>query len=163
MKKNSMKSGIRTGVLAMAILGAACGAAWTGDVSQAYAMPEFKYGESDGRYPVEMSDGVRLCYTHMDSGIYVDETSAYIVSQEGSEYTIAANMVNWNKFNGYQGVRTRTYVYNTSTHKMYLIKDDGNRSTAVGPIREHTSQADIRTVMMGMQIWHAVMHTEWRW
>ena len=92
MKKISMKSGIRTGVLAMAILGAACGAAWTGDVSQAYAMPEYKYGESNDRYPVEMSDGVRLCYTQMDSGIYVDETSAYIVSQEGPEYTIAANI-----------------------------------------------------------------------
>lgn len=163
MKKWNMKAGMRIGVLAMALLGATCGATWVGDVSPSYAMPEFKYGRSNGIYPLEMSEGVRLCYTQMDSGIYVDETSAYIVSQEGPEYTIAANSVNWNKRNGYQSIRTRTYVYNTATRKMYLIMDNGNRSKAIGPIREHTSQADIRTVMMGEQIWHAVMNTEWRW
>lgn len=158
-----MKKIWRCGLLTMAILSSACGMAWMGNVSPAEA---FMYGlsaKADSRYPMQIADGINLCYTHMDSGVYIDETSAYIEAQDGTKYKLTANVINWNKYNGRQSSRTVSYVYDTSIHQLYWVNRDTGKISAFKPHTAHSSEADLRGAAQAMQIWHAVMKTSWNW
>lgn len=158
-----MKKVLRCSLMTTALLGAACGMAWWGNTSPVEAFMYGIYSSNDSRYPMQMADGIRLCYTHMDSGTYIDETSAYMESQEGAKYTLTANVIYWNQTNGKQSSRTVTYMYDTSIHQMYWVNRDNGQLSALRPHTSHSSEADMRTAAQAMQIWHAVMGNNWRW
>ena len=159
-----MKKLLRTGALTLALLGSACGMAWMGNGNVSYAYMygiynDYSYSE---QYPMELMPGVRLCYTQMDSGIYIDETSAYLVSQDGSKYTLCANVIYNNPKNGSQSIEPNTFIYDKAKHVFYGIGRDG-KPYKIGPHTYHSSQGDMRTASRAMQIWHAVMKTDWVW
>ena len=158
-----MKKVLRCGLLTMALMGSACGMAWMGNVSPVEAFMYGLYSGNDGRYPMRMADGINLCYTHMDSGVYIDETSAYMEAHDGSKYTLTANVINWNQYNGGQSTRTVTYMYDTSKHQMYWVNRDNGQISAFRPRSDHSSEADKRGASQAMQIWHAVMGSDWHW
>lgn len=163
-----MKKMLRTAALTVALLSAACGAAWLGNISpvDAYMYGIYDDYPTDGPalYPMYMSDGVHLAYTQMNSGIYVDTTSAYTVSQKGPWVELAANVINWNKTNGYQSIKEEMYLFNTGTDTMYTISNGKmyeirySRYPGVSP-----SEADMRAASKAMLIWHTVMGTDWQW
>lgn len=159
-----MKKLLRTATLTMALMGAACGMAWMGNVatSQAYMYGLDNNYVSSSQYPLYLADGVRLCYVQMDSGVYVDETSAYMVSQEGSKYTLCANLIFNNPKNGSQEIKPDTFIYDTSKRVFYGISYNG-KPYLIKPITYHSSQGDMRSASRAMQIWHAVMGTDWVW
>ncbi len=156
-----MKKIWRCGLLTMALLGSACGMAWVGNVSPAEALAPIP--TADERYPKQLADGINICYTHMDSGVYIDETSAYIEAQAGTKYKLTANVINWNKYNGGQSSWTVSYVYDTSVHQLYWVNRDTGKISAFKPHTDHSSEADLRGAAQAMQIWHAVMKTSWNW
>lgn len=140
------------------------GLTWMGNASPVDAYMYGLYGEVDSKYPMQMSNGIDLCYTHMDMGIYIDETSAYVVSHDDSKYILAANMITWDKFySGRQSVRTKMYMYDIFNHTLYAVNDMDGKFYRIKPHTYYSSEVDMRSAAQAMQIWHAVMGTEWRW
>lgn len=73
-----MKKFLRNAVIAATLLGAAFGAVSSADA--------FIYGLYNNTAPGEITqlgDGINLCYEHQCNSVFVDENSAYIVSQDG--------------------------------------------------------------------------------
>lgn len=73
-----MKKFLRNAVIAATLWGAAFGAVSSADA--------FIYGLYNNTAPGEITqlgDGINLCYEHQCNSVFVDENSAYIVSQDG--------------------------------------------------------------------------------
>ena len=103
-------------------LGAAFGAVSSADA--------FIYGLYNNTAPGEITqlgDGINLCYEHQCNSVFVDDNSAYIVSQDGPMYVVAKN------------------------GKLY----PQNRPT------QESCGAEMRGGAKALQIWHAVMGTDW--
>ena len=154
-----MRKSIKCSLLAITL----CGITWLGNVSPADAYMYGIYNNRPQNYPMQMADGINLCYTQMDSGIYVDETSAYIASQNGPKFTLEANLIYWNNKNGSQSIHTTSFLYDTKARKIYPIYDGKINSRSIGPAQYHTSEAELRHISQALQIWHAVMKKDWRW
>lgn len=148
-----MKKMIRAGVLALALVGASYGMA-----------DAYMYGITDYNptgYPIQLFENVNLCYTWMGGGVYLDEKTVHVDSQEGDVYTISASFISYNKERGSLVPSSETYKYDTSTHTMYSIHDE--RAFEVLPRTDHTDQVTYRAASKGKQIWNAAMGYDWEW
>lgn len=148
-----MKKMIHAGILALALVGASYGMA-----------DAYMYGITDYNptgYPIELSEGVHLCYTGMGGGLYLNEKTVHIIAQEGDVYTISANFIGYNKERGSLTPSSDTYKYDTSTHTMYSVHD--GRAFEILPRTDRTDQATYRAATKGKQIWSVAMGYEWEW
>ena len=150
-----MKKFLRNTVMAAAILGIAFGAA-----SSADAYIQGLYEQNDSKYPLQMEDGVNLCYTHQSIGAYIDENSAKVVAEDGPIYTIAARFIIWNIDADRTIESTIQFEYDTDNHIMYSVWKDGSRHVVNRPTRESCG-AEMRTGAMAIQVWHGAMGTDW--
>lgn len=150
-----MKKFLRNAVIVATLLGAAFGAVSSADA--------FIYGLYNNTAPGEITqlgDGIKLCYEHQCNSVFVDENSAYIVSQDGPRYTLEANIIYHNFDNGSEFIETARYVYDTAAHKMYVVAKNGKLYPQNRPTQESCG-AEMRGGAKALQIWHAVMGTDW--
>lgn len=158
-----MKKILRSGLLATALLGASCGFAWLGNMNVAEA---YMYGITDYNptsYPVKLTDGVYLSYNFMSSAVYLDTHTAHIVSQEGNVYTLTANFLHYNQEHGSLSSEKKTYKYDVDNHIMYSINEDNGQEYEIGPHNDSTAQVTYRSAAAAMQLWNAVMDSDWDW
>ena len=155
-----MKKILHSSLLTLALVGSSCTLAWFGNTNMADAYMYGLNNDNPTSYPLVMTDGVNLCYTQMGTGIYIDEKTAHVVSQEGNVYTLSASFIRWYQNSGKLIPEDITYKYDTSTHTIYYNVQGKDY------VLEHTdspAQVTLRSAAEAMQIWHAVMGTDWEW